>query len=60
MLAVRITFCADVPFHEKERVLERINQAADQMVMDGIAVLDTSIACDPVCTDDEGESEDGA
>ena len=56
MLASRITVCLEVPQLQQEQVLERLHRAIDQMEIDGLKVLDSSIECKPVSLDGDLES----
>lgn len=60
MLAVRVTACLVVPIELKDKAAEKLNQAMDQLVIDGVPVFDTSVECEPICTDDEDGSAGNA
>ena len=57
--ATRVTTCLEVHNEDGAKVVEHMNRAADQLILDGIRVLDSSIKCERVCADDPEDEHKG-
>ncbi len=51
--ATRVTTCLEVHNEDGAQVVEHMNRAADELIIQGVRVLDSSIKCEPICADDE-------